>query len=153
METLLKASSPVSKAINGNAISFENEIRQQQRLLTRIGLGFGLFGEELDSLVKEVSLYALYHYHETDLSLRMWCSKLMIQKCVFKISREWLQENFHSGNTTVNKRKEIPLSYKTIYLLKNIIGFNESEISLLVNIDMIQVNERLAKVNRLIEAT
>jgi hypothetical protein len=151
METILNTECAQPQTISRIYGSVENEIRSHLSLLNKIGTSFGFYGEELNSLSKEAILYASYHVHESELSVRIWCAKIMIQKCVFKISSEWLRENFRTGTPSTHANsKEIPLIYRTVYLLRNIIGFNESEISLLLNIDTIQVKDRLAKVHGLI---
>jgi hypothetical protein len=73
-----------------------------------------------------------------EFSLRIWMSKLMVQKCVSKISASIFQQMGASS-------KEMPLSCRTVYLLNHLVGFDENEMALLLNTTPIIIRARLKK--------
>lgn len=46
----------------------------------------------------------------------------------------------------------MPLSFRTVYILKNTIGFNENEIAEILNITSIKVKERFQKAKALLDS-
>jgi hypothetical protein len=89
-------------------------------------------------------------------------SKLMVYKCIFKISEHFFSQNNNETSSTLRsgiitvfknfswlKLQQIPLSYRAVYLLKNLNEFSEKEIAELLNITLIKVKERINKANYL----
>jgi hypothetical protein len=127
------------KADNNDA-STEQKFRQHDMLLYKIAAGFDLDSSERYDLVEEVHSYATRHasVHEGLLPTKVWLAKLMVHKCVFTISSRLFQQPETST-------KQMPLSFRTAYLLNNLVGFNEAEIAAILNTTPLKIKERLCK--------
>lgn len=150
-----------------NDCSLQNEVSMQgyQSVLLKIANTFGFNNQQSQCFLHEVyrdvnNSYPQYQVKE--LSMRLYLSKLMVNKCIFKISEHFFSQNnngaFSTLCTGINsvfisssqlKLQHIPLSYRSVYLIKNIMEFSETEIAELLNIALIQVKERFNKANSL----
>jgi hypothetical protein len=129
-----------------------------QSLLFQIGKHFGFSEKEAFKLIEEVYSYSqrLYNDEKNQLPLRILLSKLMVHKCIFKISCRMFSENtstritawpsFYSNKNAFEAcEKAMPVSYLTVYILSSILGFSEREIAGILNTTTLQVRERLTK--------
>jgi hypothetical protein len=129
-----------------------------QSLLFQIANHFGFSEKEAFKLIEEVYSYSqrLYNDEKNQLPLRILLSKVMVHKCIFKISCRMFSENIFTGITGSSSfycnrnafeacEKGMPLSYLTVYILSSILGFSEREIAGILNTTTLQVRERLTK--------
>jgi hypothetical protein len=150
-----------------NSYLLQNEISMQeyQGLLLKIATAFGFTNQQSQYFLQEVYANADNYYtkHQVkECSVRMNLSKLMVYKCIFKISEHFFSQNNNETSSTLRsgiitvfknfswlKLQQIPLSYRAVYLLKNLNEFSEKEIAELLNITLIKVKERINKANYL----
>ncbi len=87
-------------------------------------------------------------------SLRIWLTKLLVHKCIFKISSELFSQGNSSktlghyygyGDSHKLNQKHMPLSFRAVFILKNIVGFDENEIAEILNTTPLSVKQRLNK--------
>jgi len=147
METITCTVSP-ALAANPSFLSIEQRVRKFEPLMRKIALSFGFCDATLHELVEDTCSSALRNYktQEMSFSLRIWMSKRIVRKCVSKVSISIFQ---HMGSSS----KEMPLSFRTVYLLNKLVGFDEYEMALILNTTKLIIRERLNKaltiINRL----
>ena len=148
-----------------NSYPLQNKISMQeyQSLLLKVAAAFGFTNQQSQGILQEVYANAnnFYCQHQVkELSMRMYLSKLMVYKCIFKISEHLFSQRnsgdfstFYAGinsafiSSSQLKLQHIPLSYRAVFLLKNMDEFSEEEIADLLNITSIQVKKRINKAN------
>lgn len=138
---------------NSNAAAALVKTIGHEELLSKIASGFGFSESEANDMMREIVSYAHSHYTNMQhgLSLRMWLSKMMVHKCVFKISSRLFSEmNPGVKNTsfigyTNKQEQEMPFSFKAVYILKTVVGFTETEIAEVLNTTVANAKERLTK--------
>jgi len=134
---------------------------KDQSFLFLIAVNFGFNEKESVKLIEEV-----YANHQSPLNkgksqlpLKLCLSKLMVQKCIFKISSRifsgdrfpgsegWLT-GYSNSNIFQTRQRQMPLSYLTAYILSNAIGFSDADTAFILNITVQQVKERLQKADQ-----
>lgn len=147
--------------------TFENSSSKEfEPLLYKIATSFGFSNRESDDLLTQVNVYPKSFcaaYESFD--LRIALSKIMVYKCIFKISSRLFSQNisfrimphmfgYYAGfkDYRDSDLRYMPLSFRTVYILKNTIGFNENEIAEILNITSIKVKERFQKAKTLLDS-
>lgn len=136
-------------------------IHKNEKLKYKIAVSFGFNDYESGDLVTQAGLYANTHYanHENRFGARISLSKIIVHKCIFRISNKVFSQNpvdkrrlkilgyypdFGSPHAS-NNYGDIPLSVRVVYILNSTIGFTEFEIAEILNITSSQVRERFNK--------
>ena len=122
-------------------------IEKYRSLLFKIGIALGLSEGSTDNMVQEVmnSATIAYRFQKKDLSIKMYLSRIMVQKCVFTISAFICNQTGYNNILNNPALPNIPLSFWVVYALYTIIGFTEVEIACILNITVIITRERLNK--------
>jgi hypothetical protein len=122
-------------------------IEKYRSLLFQIGIALGLSEDSTDKMVQEImnSATIAYGFQKKDLSIKMYLSRLMVQKCVFTISACICGQTRFDNSQNNPYLPDIPLSFWAVYALYTIIGFTEVEIAHILNITVIITRERLNK--------
>jgi DNA-directed RNA polymerase specialized sigma24 family protein len=138
----------------------EKRVREHEALLYKIAISLGYFDNDVSDLVYQVCSYATRHYadKENRLSLRVWLSKMMVHKCIYGISSKLFSQGYDlSAKPVFNQhysgysfRQEaaalnMPLSFRAVYALHQLLRFDEIEIAAILNIDVVSVKKRLNK--------
>jgi hypothetical protein len=131
-----------------------------EALLYKIAISFGFNDCETMDLVQEVGSCSNTYCADrpNSGSLKIWLSKLMVHKCIFKISSQLFSQNSNAekinhlptGGGSGHKNSQttdIPLSLRSVSILSDIIGFDEIEIAEILNTTPLQVKQRLNKVS------
>jgi DNA-directed RNA polymerase specialized sigma24 family protein len=141
-------------------------MQKYEKLMYKITASFGFSDSESDDLVSEVSFYAHSHrsYPENRFLLRARLSKIMVHKCIFRISSRLFSQHTSTGkepgilgyypgckSSPGTNCQDIPLSFRVVYILNDVIGFNEVEIAEILNITSIRVKDRLNKARPLLK--
>jgi DNA-directed RNA polymerase specialized sigma24 family protein len=141
--------------------SYGQEAKKYKVLLHSIAINLGLNEKESEDLAEHVCLIGGKHfpYQKENFTLRIWLSKILVHDCIFKISSSLFSQNvnaanFFQTNSYLNSPAEfkIPISFRTVYILVNSIGFTEPEVAQMLNITPMQVRERLAKAMAIIKS-
>lgn len=142
--------------VNYNApASSKSGIGKYKCLLKKIGIGLGFSETESGWLAQQVIDDAIKGNCQRNdhLSPRVWLSKIMVRKCLFTISTLlFSSKNIESKNKFLTD-KTIPLSFWTVMILYNTVGFNENEIAEILNTTVMQVKHRLNKALAFIHRT
>jgi hypothetical protein len=132
-------------------------------LLITIATNFGFNKKQSENFAQEIYANASrYHssFKTRHLSLRVCLCKMMVSKCIFKIGQNLCSQDNNLLSTTLSgakyfnsictcplKLQEMKLSYRSVFILNNILGFTEGEIAELLNITSVKVKERISKAN------
>lgn len=142
-------------------------LNKYEPLLFKIGAAFGFNGERTNDLIKLVSSLASYQARmENVSSFRIWLCKIMVHKCIIRISAEIFNNHYYnstaehsfvtytSGYETLHARelRTIPLSFRTVYILNKKIEFNDTEIAEILNLTPLEVRARLTRACSLLNA-
>jgi hypothetical protein len=152
------ANTPINEFEEVKAAGCELQMVKHQSLLFEIANNFGFAYDEASRLIEHVNAYASREYKDENncLPLRVLLAKAMVHKCIFKISCRMFNEHtvtgiqpwpsYHASSTSFEgRKKEMPLSYLTVYILSSVIGFSEQEIASILNTSAFQVKERLTR--------
>ena len=131
-------------------------IEKYEPLLYQTAISFGFNDNELNDLVQQVCSHGSrsYTHQRNFFSLRIWLTKLLVHKCIFKISSELFSQGNSSktlghyygyGDSHKLNQKHMPLSFRAVFILKNIVGFDENEIAEILNTTPLSVKQRLNK--------
>jgi hypothetical protein len=136
-------------------------IRKHQNLLLRILSAFDFDKTESGRILNELSLHAkTYNEHSETVPFKLWISKVLVRKCVSRISQDLFSGllNAHStasvfeSYSNSNRWKYMPLSFWVVHLLHDHVGFTETEIAEILNTSPVIVKERLNKALRFLAA-
>ena|SRR5687767_1379465 len=154
--------------MNEDAGTAEVRIQKHENLLTQIVSGLGFNKIESREILSEVCMQVKKQYgsYSGTLPFKVWISKILVRKCIFKISVVFFSglenaqlhpqtfESYPIGKSIFETRHEpIPLSFWIVYLLHNYIGFTEREIAEILNTNPLSVRERLKKALQFIART
>jgi hypothetical protein len=145
------------------AISHDNQPRSDSYncMLYKIADCFGFSNTEAEELVRTTHGYVRsYKSDQGSLSYRVWLAKVLVQQCVFRISSELFgqvgssAEKKHTGlldyyyryrTPSVQHLHQMPLSFRAVYILSQLIGFTATEVADIVNAPLFTVKERYYK--------
>ena len=138
------------------SIDIENVWLKNQHLFEQITSGFGFN----DSLSKQVfqqvkSSVSSEWNQDDDMLPRLWLAKQIVRRCVFLVSREMFLAHPVLGNPeqalkpflksfTNQKTRHMSLPVWTTYLLVDIIGFNDLEAAIILNVHPFRLREQLS---------
>ncbi len=130
--------------------------KKYEPLLYKIGINFGFSDGETIALVEQVESHRNSFCTDSyTFGLKIWLSKIMVRQCIFKISGILFSQNttfeikprvlgYHSSNqeSTHSCIQNMPLSLRTVYILKSAIGFDEIEIAEILNVSSFKIKDR-----------
>lgn len=161
----------IKRILDHETALFELIIRRNNQSLYRIGKMYHYCHEDTQDLMQEtyIKAYTNLSQFENRSSLKTWLSKIMVHECYQK-SQKWIFKNFESlekntavlenlrsketSNNMMNKELNgvieksllhIPEDYRTVFLLREINGFNVSETSEILEISESNVKTRLSR--------
>jgi len=169
----------IRKILNGEQALFEILIRRYNALLYKIGRSYGFMHEDAKDLLQEthIAAYRNLEKFESRSTYKTWIAKIMVNKCLYKIKygshkyevlQEEIDENAQpmfskkqSNNESVlNKElshilekslENIPLHYRTVFMLREVEGFSIAETSELLNITAVNVKVRLSRAKTMLQ--
>jgi DNA-directed RNA polymerase specialized sigma24 family protein len=156
-------SNPVKALENINSSEALTRIKKYEPLLYKIAIGLGLVDKDCHEIIKYVCLYGVknFIYQKESFTLKTWLSRMLIHKCIFKLGSQLFSQHSFVKSTlahhtilnydNVSQLPQMPLSYKTIYLLFYLKEFTEIEIAQVLNINLLQVRQRIEKAKLMIK--
>jgi RNA polymerase sigma factor (sigma-70 family) len=171
----------VQKILNGEKALFEILIRRSNAVLYKIARCYGFNHQDAEDIMQEthVAAYTNLKSFQHKASYRTWVSKILIHKCVYKLSYGYFKNempvsnNLHEESKPVfnnskmgtekivlNKElskvlerslEEIPLTYRSVFILREIEGFNTAETAELINSTPVNVKVRLSRAKALLQ--
>jgi hypothetical protein len=128
---------------------------QYDPMLLQIVHAFGFTAKEYAQLLEQQFLKNDSKNFQCYEQNRVEQAKRLVRQCVYKISSRIFNQSesatsfsgegmpFNSNLTA--QLVKIPITFRTVYILFHIIGFNEKELAYILNISIVQVRERLAR--------
>jgi RNA polymerase sigma-70 factor (ECF subfamily) len=176
-------SAVIEKILGGDISLFEILIRRYNPVLYRIGRSHGFNHQDAEDLMQDTHVIAYTHLStfEGRASYKTWISRIMINKCLYKLKYGYFKNEFPSselvhepnneymhekskGNRTedslLNRElsgvleksiQNIPVMYRTVFVLREVEGFSVAETAELLNITATNVKVRLNRAKALLQ--
>jgi DNA-directed RNA polymerase specialized sigma24 family protein len=138
------------------------EVKKYKTLLQAIASDLGLNENESMELAEYVCLIGERNFadQKENFSLKTWLAKILVHNCIFKICSTLFSQNANiidpyqiTNNYLIESPlSKIPISFRTVYILIHSVGFTEPEVAQILNINTMQVRERLAKAMTIIKS-
>jgi RNA polymerase sigma-70 factor (ECF subfamily) len=171
----------IEKILEGEKRLFEILIRRYNPVLYKIARCYGFNHQDAEDLMQEthVAAYMNLKNFQQRASYKTWISKILIHKCVYKLSYGYFkneqpdsdgmhenvkpifnQTKMATEKIVLNKElskvlekslQEIPLTYRTVFILREIEGFNTAETAELINTTNVNVKVRLSRAKVLLQ--
>lgn len=170
----------IKKIVAGEMALFEVLIRRYNQVLYKIARCYGFNHQDAEDLLQETHMaaYSSLSSFQNKASYKTWVSKIMMHKCVYKLSygyfkREqhstgvaegaqplFCQQNMATDKVVFNKElskvlekslQQIPLTYRTVFILREIEGFSVNETAELMNSTPVNVKVRLNRAKALLQ--
>ena len=171
----------IQKIIAGEKALFEILIRRYNSGLYKIARCYGFNHHDAEDIMQEthVSAYTNLKNFQHKASYKTWVSKILIHKCVYKLSYGYFkneqpgsdiiyenvkpmfnQPKIATEKIVLNKElskvlekslAEIPLTYRTVFILREVEGFSTAETAELMNSTPVNVKVRLSRAKALLQ--
>ena len=171
----------IKKIVDGDKTLFEVLIRRYNSVLYKLARCYGFNHQDAEDIMQEthVSAYTNLKNFQHKASYKTWVSKILIHKCVYKLSYGYFK-NEHPGTNEMNDQvkpvfnqsrmgtekiilnkelskvlekslEEIPLTYRTVFILREVEGFSTNETAELMNSTPVNVKVRLNRAKTLLQ--
>ena len=169
----------IEKIKKGETILFEILMRRYNGALYKIAKMYGFNSEDAEDIVQEVHIVTLKELknfkHRS--SYKTWVSKIMINKCLYKIKHGQFKKELSSGQSMNETEKpvhvtDVPsdkkiinqellkileicvqrlsIEYRTVFVLREVQGYTIKETAGLLDITMANVKVRLSRAKALL---
>jgi RNA polymerase sigma-70 factor (ECF subfamily) len=179
--THLKEKEIIKKNVQGESDLFETLMRRHIAALYRVVRCYGFNHEDAEDLMQDTYLTAYKQLAgiEHRVSYKIRIIKILVHKCVYKISFEYFikelntghhpdhsepicsgQKELHTDSEVINRKyykvleknlHQLPITYSTVFILKEIEGFSIAETAELLNITPLNVTIRLNRAKAIIK--
>ena len=181
LSSVLSEEEIIQKIVSGEKTLFEVLIRRYNPVLYKIARCYGFNHHDAEDIMQEthVSAYTNLKNFQHKASYKTWVSKILIHKCVYKLSYGYFkneqpgsdiiyenvkpifnQTTMATEKIVLNKElskvlekslEEIPLTYRTVFILREVEGFNTNETAELMNSTPVNVKVRLNRAKTLLQ--
>jgi len=181
LSSVLSEEEIINKIIAGEKALFEILIRHYNSALYKIARCYGFNHQDAEDIMQEthVSAYTNLKNFQHKASYKTWVSKILIHKCVYKLSYGYFkneqpgsdiiyenvkpmfnQPKIATEKIVLNKElskvlekslAEIPLTYRTVFILREVEGFSTAETAELMNSTPVNVKVRLSRAKALLQ--
>ena len=181
VHSLLDEEEIIKKIVDGEKALFEVLIRRYNSVLYKLARCYGFNHQDAEDIMQEthVSAYINLKNFQNKASYKTWVSKILIHKCVYKLSYGYFknehprtnemhehvkpvfnQSRMGTEKIILNKElskvlekslQEIPLTYRTVFILREVEGFSTNETAELMNSTTVNVKVRLNRAKALLQ--
>jgi RNA polymerase sigma-70 factor (ECF subfamily) len=181
LSSALQEEEIIKKIVGGEKALFEVFIRRYNSVLYKIARCYGFNHQDAEDLMQEthVAAYTNLKNFQFRSSYKTWISKILIHKCVYKLSYGYFKNEQPGSNMiyenvkpvfnqtkmatdkiVLNKElskvlekslQEIPLTYRTVFILREVEGFSTAETAELMNSTPVHVKVRLNRAKALLQ--
>jgi RNA polymerase sigma factor (sigma-70 family) len=171
----------IEKILNGEIVLFEILIRRYNPVLYKIARSYGFSHQDAQDLMQDthVAAYQKLSQFEQRASYKTWISKIIIHHCLYKLKYGYyknevpalspsasetqplhMKASVQPDQHTVNKElgiilekslENLPVSYRTVFVLREMEGFSVKETAEILNISNINVKVRLNRAKSLMQ--
>jgi RNA polymerase sigma-70 factor (ECF subfamily) len=170
----------IQKILNGEGPLFEILIRRYNSVLYKIARSYGFNHQDAQDLMQEAHLAAymqLKKFEHRSL-YKTWLSKIIINKCLYKMRYGYFK-NEHPASSLIDETAQpmltqvsqsenevtkrelgkviehslqlLPVTYRTVFILREVEGFNIAETSELLQISPVNVKVRLNRAKAMLQ--
>jgi hypothetical protein len=139
-------------------MNFKDAWQKNRHVLLQIILGFGFNESESGQILQEVKVYMNSQASIIEeMSLRLWLAKKVVRQCVFLVSKDIFMSPPAAGSPghtfmknpfiksyNIHTTGQMGLATWTTYLLVDIIGFNDLEAAIILNVHPFKLREQLS---------
>ena len=171
----------IGKILDGEITFFEILIRRYNAVLYRIARSYGFNHQDAEDLMQDthVIAYTQLSKFEGRSSYKTWISRIMVNKCLYKLKYGYFKNEFPSElvqsnnesmheapkrnqteDTLLNRElsmileksiQNIPVMYRTVFVLREVEGFSIAETAELLNITPTNVKVRLNRAKAMLQ--
>ena len=181
LHSLLEEEELINKIVEGEKQFFEVLIRRYNSVLYKLARCYDFNHQDAEDIMQEthVAAYTNLKNFQHKASYKTWVSKILIHKCVYKLSYGYFK-NEQPGTNKINEQvkpvfnqstmgaekiilnkelskvlekslEEIPLTYRTVFILREVEGFSTNETAELMNSTPVNVKVRLNRAKALLQ--
>jgi RNA polymerase sigma-70 factor (ECF subfamily) len=181
LSSVLAEEEIIQKIVAGEKALFEVLIRRYNPVLYKLARCYGFNHQDAEDIMQEthVAAYTNLNNFQHKASYKTWVSKILIHKCVYKLSYGYFKNEqpgsdviFENVKPMFNQTKmateklvlnkelskvlekslqEIPLTYRTVFILREVEGFSTNETAELMNSTPVNVKVRLNRARTLLQ--
>lgn len=168
----------IQKITAGETALFEILMRRHNSALYKLARCYGFNHQDAEDLMQEayVAAYMNLDKFENRSSFKTWISRILVNKCLYKLTygptkreiSETINENMqpmlmqghqpeqHMANREFSRMlehslEEMPLIYRSVFILREIEGFNVAETAEILNITSVNVKVRLNRAKAILQ--
>lgn len=169
----------VQKILDGETALFEILIRRYNSILYKIARSYDFDHDEAQDLLQDTHVAAYMNLRKFEMrsSYKTWVAKIMVNKCLYKLSygsskyemtllaNENSQPMFSSKKQTTEANvlnrelsnilekslEQIPVHYRTVFLLREVEGLTVAETAEMLNLTGTNVKVRLNRAKTLLQ--
>ncbi len=172
----------IKKIVKGDISLFEKLIRSYNSVLYKIARSYGFNHQDAEDLMQDthVAAYTSLQKFEGRSSYKTWISRIMVNKCLYKLKYGYFKNEFPSetasdpnrlplyASTKENQTEDmllkheitsilekslqsIPAIYRTVFVLREMEGFSVAETAELLDISAVNVKVRLNRARTLLQ--
>ena len=161
----------IQKILEGDTAVFEILIRRYNTVIYRIGRMYGFNHQDTEDLMQDthVAAYMQLAGFEHRASYKTWISRIMINKCIYKLKYGYFKNEIPSEFSPSNNQTEqnmlnrelssvlekslesIPVIYRSVFVLREVQGFSVAETAELLGITPVNVKVRLNRAKSLLQ--
>ena len=170
----------IKKILDGHAVWFELLIRRYNSTLYKIARGYGFNHADAEDLIQDAhsTAYTQLKKLEHPEAYKTWISKILINNCIYKLAHgyfkyespkainekdspihqkdkkdnpEEIVSNRELSLIIENCLQSIPIIYKSVFILREMEGFNVAQTSEILGISHTNVKVRLNRAKQLLK--
>lgn len=167
----------IRKILNGESALFEVLIRRYNSALYKIARSYGMNHEDAEDMMQEAHFAAFTQLHtfREEASYKTWLTKILLHKCYHKRNTAsqkftWTDRIPEEPGTVGNKQDtekqilnrelalvlekallQLPIMYRSVFVLREMEGFSVAETSSLLNITATNVKVRFSRAKGILQ--
>ena len=170
----------IKKIFGGHPVWFELLIRRYNSTLYKIARGYGFNQQDAEDLIQDAhfTAYTQLKKLEHPQAYKTWISKILINNCIYELAHGYFKyespKTIDEGDRPIHQKdkknnsedmianrelsliienclQNIPIIYKSVFILREIEGFNVAETSEILGISHSNVKVRLSRARQLLK--
>lgn len=174
--SMLSDAEVIGKVVTGETAIFELLIRRYNEVLYKIGRMYGFNHQDTEDLMQEthVAAFVRLSSFEGRSSYKTWVSRIMINKCIYKMKYGYYNRELNANNTLVSEAEthcgslemllnkelsgiiekaveQLPVNLRSVFVLREIEEFSVNDTAALLDITPVNVKVRLNRAKTMMQ--